>query len=238
MVKLINALGAEIVLPLTISFTNVPIEVSTPIHTFTNADGGVKVGRATIPPRRFSLEGSIYKAEDSTLENYFDDLVAFLLVTPIDVYRLHDSTKFLRAYTLGAPHEWANLGREISKLSIQMVALDPYWYGAEKTEPFTIGKKEIVVEGSVMTYPLIITASTSDFKVENEATGQVVEVVNGISGVYRVDNVNHTVTVGEVNTLGSINDDWRLKSFCLIPGKNKINVTGAGVSIIYRPRWL
>ncbi len=238
MVKLINALGVEKTLPLTISFTNVPIEVSTPIHAFTNADGGVKVGRATIPPRRFSLDGSIYKAGDSTLEEYFSDLVGFLLSTPIDVYRLHDSDKFLRAHTLGAPHEWANLGKEISKVSIQMVALDPYWYGAEKTESLTVGEKTITVEGSVLNYPLIVTASTTDFKVEHKDTGQVVEVVNGTSGVYQIDNVNHIATVGEVNALGIINNDWRLKGFYLFPGKNKINVTGATVDIIYRPRWL
>ena len=60
MVKLVNALGAEKVLPPTIALKRVPLDIVVPSQALVGAPGEVRTGRSTLAARRFSLEGRIY----------------------------------------------------------------------------------------------------------------------------------------------------------------------------------
>lgn len=237
MVKLINALGAEIALPLTISFQKIPLEIFTSVYTFAGTNGGIKTGVATMPPRRFTLNGSIYMKNKKQLISYLDDLFEFLTKTPIDVYRDKSNERYLKAYTVGIPHEWLNRGREINKISIQFIALDPFWQGAKINET-VIGTQTIDVAGTASTSPIITTTgSVEGLTVSNLQTGQTIEI-SGTTGVIKVvnDENDPQVIVGGESRLDLINDAWLLKPFKLVPGQNEIT-TSTEITLAYRPRW-
>ena len=68
MIRLTNAVGAEKVLPLTMSFRRVPLEVDIPSQPLYGWDGDVKTGKSTLRPRQFALEGSIYHSDKGRIE--------------------------------------------------------------------------------------------------------------------------------------------------------------------------
>lgn len=235
MVRLTNALGAEKILPLTMFFKQVPFDLHLPLQQLYGRDGAVKTGKTTIPPRQFVLDGRIYYPGDKgRIERELDSILSFLIHPPVEVYRLHTHDRFLRAYPLGAPQDWIDLGIELG-LRIPMIALDPYWYGQEVTVQVD-GTQTITVDGTAPTYPLITTAwSVSNLTVSNLLTGKEF-VVAGATGVIEVDNADHTVTVGGINRLDLVNEDWFLAGFDLLPGQNRIT-TNTPITVTYRPRW-
>lgn len=234
MIRLTNALGAEKVLPLTMSFRRVPLDIEVPSQPLYGLDGEVRTGRSTLRPRQFVLEGRIYYPDKGRIEREFDSLLSLLMKPPIEVYRQHYHDRFLRAYPLGTPQDWIDGGAELG-LQIPMIAHDPYWYGPEVTVNIS-GTQIITVEGTAPACPLIKTASSvTGLMVVNGVTGQEI-LVEGETGVIEVDSYNYTVTVDDVSRLDLVNDDWLLAGFELVPGQNEITTT-APITIVYRPRW-
>lgn len=235
MIKLTNALGAEKLLPETIIFKQVPFDLHLSFQQLYGRDGAVKTGKTTILPRQFVLDGRIYYPGDKgRIERELDSILSFLIHPPIEVYRLHTHDRFLRAYPLGAPQDWIDLGIELG-LRIPMIAPDPYWYGPE-VEVTISGTQTIEVDGTAPTYPLITTAgSVSNLTVSNLLTGKEF-VVAGATGVIEVDNAEHTVTVDGINRLDLVNEDWFLAGFDLLPGQNQIT-SNTPITVTYRPRW-
>ncbi len=236
MIRLPNALGAEKILPLTMSFRRVPLDIEVPSQPLYGRDGDVVTGKPTLRPRQFTLEGGIYHSNKEHIRQELDSILSFLMHPPIEVYRYHTHDRFLRAYALGAPQDWIDLGAEL-QLRIPMVALDPYWYGQE-VEVTVSGTQTITVEGTAPTYPLITTASSvSSLTVSNQLTGKEF-VVAGATGVVEVDcdKRNMSVTVGGINRVDLIDDDLVLHSWALLPGNNEIT-TNTPVTLVYRPRW-
>ena len=234
MIKLTNALGAEKILPLTMSFKRVPLEIDVPSQPLYGLDGEVRTGKSTLRARQFALEGRIYYPDKERIRQEFDSILSFLMKPPIEVYRQHHHDRFLRAYPLGAPQDWIDLGAELD-LRIPMIAHDPYWYGPE-VEVTVSGTQTITVDGTAPTYPLITTAgSVATLVVSNLQTNKEF-TVTGASGVFEVDNAEHTVTVGGANRLDLITDDWVLRGWELLPGRNQIT-TNTPITLVYRPRW-
>ena len=236
MIKLTNALGAEKILPLTMSFRRVPLEIDVPSQPLLGLDGDVVTGKSTLRPRQFTLEGGIYHPNKEHIRQELDSILSFLMHPPVEVYRQHYHDRFLRAWALGAPQDWLDGGAELA-LRIPMVAHDPYWYGQEVTVTVS-GTQTITVDGTAPTYPLITTASSvSSLVVSNALTGQEF-VVTGATGVIKVDcdKRNMSVRVGGINRVDLIDDNWVLHSWALLPGENQIT-TNTPITVTYRPRW-
>ena len=236
MIRLTNALGAEKILPLTMSFRRVPLEIDVPSQPLLGLDGDVVTGKSTLRPRQFTLEGGIYHPNKEHIRQELDSILSFLMHPPIEVYRHHTHDRFLRAHALGAPQDWIDLGAELS-LRIPMIAHDPYWYGQEVTVTVS-GTQTITVDGTAPTYPLITTASSvSSLTVSNALTGKGF-AVTGASGVVEVncDHREMTVKVNGINRIDLINEDWLLNSWELLPGENQIT-TNTPITVTYRPRW-
>jgi len=233
-IKLINALGQEKTLPITMHWRRVPLEIEVPSQPLHGRDGEVVTGKPRRRPRAFTLEGSIYHPNKSQIEQNADALLAFLMQMPVKVYRQHYHDRYLLAYPQGAAQDWLDAGAEL-QLKIPMVALDPYWYGPE-VELTLSGTQTITVAGNAPAIPFIrTTGSASSLTVSNQTTGRQV-VVSGASGVIGVDNVNHVVTIDGAERLDLVNDEWVLYGFELIPGDNLIS-TSAQITMTYRPRW-
>ena len=234
MIRLTNALGAEKILPLTMFFKRVPLEIDVPTQPLYRLDGDVVTGKPTLRPRQFVLDGRIYYPDKGRIERELDSLLSLLMKPPIEVYRQHYHDRFLRAYPLGAPQDWIDGGAELA-LQIPMVAPDPYWYGPE-VEVTVSGTQVITVDGTAPACPLIKTASSViGLMVVNVTTDQEI-LVEGETGVIEVDSYNYTVTVDDVSRLDLVNDDWLLAGFELVPGQNEL-ITTTPITLTYRPRW-
>lgn len=236
MVKLVNALGAEKVLPPTIALKRVPLDIAVPSQTLPGRSGEVKTGRSTLAARRFSLEGRIYHPDREQIEQEFDSLMAFLMHSPLQVYRRSEHDRFLVVHPQGAPQEWIDHGAELA-LNVPLVALDPYWYGPEVTVTAT-GTQTVTVEGSASAFPVIRTVgSMSGLAVTNATTGQSI-VVTGLSvaGVIEIDCANYTCMVDGTSRLDLIDESWFVDGFHLVPGDNEITAT-TPVELVYRSKW-
>jgi phage-related protein len=233
-IRLTNALGAEKILPLTMSFRRVPLDIEVPSQPLYGRDGDVVTGKPTLRPRQFTLEGRIYHRDKERIRQELDSILSFLMHPPIEVYRLRYHDRFLRAHALGAPQDWIDLGAELG-LQIPMVAVDPYWYGQE-VEVTVTGTQTITVDGTAPTHPLILTTGpVSNLTVYNALTGKSV-VVDGATGIVEVDNDQFAVTVSGTNRLDLVNESWLLHGWELLPGDNAIT-TNTPITLTYRPRW-
>lgn len=232
MIKLVNRLGTDKELPLTMALTDVPLDRTVPTAALTGAHGSVRVGPATLQARQITLEGSLYYS-DGTMQAKLDALLAFLMESPLEVYRHTTDTRCLIAHLAGAPQRWID-ETEVG-LSIALIAPDPHWYGAEVTVGVT-GTQSITVAGSAPTYPIITTVgSAAGLTVSNAATSHSI-IVSGVTGVISIDTNRYTCTVGGVPRLDVVNEAWLTGGFELVPGTNAIT-TNAPISVKYRPRW-
>ena len=233
MIKLVNATGAEKILPETIIFRSVSLNLNVPIQQLVGMDGGVKTGKTTIVPRQFSLEGRIYYPDKERIKDEFDSLLSFLMASPIEVYRLEQHDRFLLAHPQGAPHSWIDLGKEL-ELSIPMIALDPYWHGPQTT--VEVASAQVVeVDGNAPVAPYIrTTSSAGGLTLTNATTGDEL-VVTG-TGIIEVDNTEFTCLINGNNRLDAVNAEWLLTGFSLLPGANAIT-TSAPIELVFRPRW-
>jgi len=236
MVKLVNALGTEKILPPTIALKRVPLDIVVPSQSLVGRAGEVKTGTSALAARRFSLEGRIYDPNRTQIEQEFDSLMAFLMCAPLQVYRRSEHDRFLVVHPQGAPQDWIDHGAELA-LSVPLVALDPYWYGPEVTVTVT-GTQTLQVDGTAPVSPVIRTmSSVSNLTITNAATEQSITVTGLVSpGVIGVDCEHYTCTVDGTNSLHLTNEEWLLLGFELRPGENRITTT-APIRLTYRPRW-
>ena len=233
MIRITNAVGAEKILPLTMSFRRVPLEISVPSQPLYGLDGDVVTGRPTLRPRQFVLESGIYHRDKHKIEQDLDDLLTFLMHAPVDVYRQHWHNRFLRAHPLGAPQDWLDAGAELA-LRIPMIALDPYWYGDKETVPIS-GTGTIYTYGTAPVYPIITTTGSAvNLEVTHGKTGKTIEVTG--SGVIEVDCADLKVTIDGVNSLDKINDEFKLNLWELLPGENVIT-TSHPIEVKFRHRY-
>lgn len=246
MIKLVNRMGAEWRLPPTILFKRVPFTVHVPHQTIAGGDGAVRTGKESVQPRQFVLEGRIYyPGRKARIRQELDGLLPFLMQPPIEV---HQHGRFLRAHPLGAPQEWIDEGAELG-LQLPMVALDPYWYGAEVTLTETSATAwEVEVDGTAPTPPVVrieVTASGTDLLLTNSTNGRTLvvegpylagDVVTVYTATYEATLTRADETMPIVDALG---DEFVLAGFELEPDTNVLTYTGpaADVTLTYRPRW-
>jgi len=234
-IKLVNRLGAQKVLPVTFSLTQIPLDIQVPYQPLYGRHGAVQTGKATMSPRQFTIQGTIIHRSKANTRQELDALLSFLMQAPIEVYRHHEDTRFLRVYPTGAPQDWIDEGAELG-LQLPMVALDPYWYGAEVEESLSAGTTAIEVAGTAATHPIITTiGSVITLAVRNLTNGDEIEIT-GASGAVEVDTLDYTVTVGAQPALGLANDEWILHGYRLLPGENQIQAN-TPITVRYRPRW-
>lgn len=236
MVKLVNAVGQSKILRETLILRDVPLDFHTPYTPLTGLDGGARVGKTTVLPRNFEIKGRIYHANDKTQnQTYLDELLLFLTKAPLKVYRLEEQQRYLMAYPQGAPQSWISLGQEL-EVTLPMLALDPYWYGNQVTETFSVSKT-ITIPGTAATYPVIVTTEkVASLKVTNNANGDEAEIVGGTSGILTIDSYNMTALCNGTECLTRTKEKWRLNRFALMPGENTITTTQA-IQLVYAPRW-
>ena len=229
MIKLINALGATKTLPIGVGWRSIPHDRNVPIERLHGK--GVRVGREAITPRSFILQGSIWYPSVSQTEEEADALIAFLQHSPIEVYRKHTDDRYMVAYPTSIPQDWVN-GRELN-IRINMIAPDPFWYGAEVTSD----SLTIEVGGNAPTYPLLTLTASGNVTVTNTLTEQVVEVTAILNDVIVVDNDRMEVTVNGVKKLSAVSDAWLINGFNLLPNTNILTVSNAVLQTKYKPRW-
>jgi len=235
-IKLVNRLGVQKVLPVTFSLTQIPLDIQVPYQPLYGRHGAVQTGKATISPRQFTIQGTIIHRSKANTRQELDALLPFLMEPPLEVYRHHEDTRFLRAHPVGAPHDWVTGDTEV-RLRVPMIALDPYWYGPE-VELNLSGTQTISVDGTEPSIPFIrTTGSASSLTVRNLTTGKEIIVASGTSGIIRVDSVNFVVTIGGEENLNRANDAWKLYGFELLPGYNQISAS-TQIQMSYRPRWV
>jgi phage-related protein len=232
-IKLTNALGAEKILPLTMSFKRVPLEIDVPSQPLYGLDGEVRTGKPTLRARQFALEGRIYYPDKEHIRQELDSILSFLTHPPIEVYRQHYHDRFLRAHALGAPQDWIDLGAELG-LQIPMVAHDPYWYGQEVTVQVD-GTQTIEIGGTAPAMPRIVAHGVADnLTIVNGSNGHNISV--NASGDIEIDNGDYTCKVNGIDRLDLIGESWFLDGFDLLPGDNAIT-TNTPITLVYRPRW-
>ena len=233
MIKLVNRVGAERRLPPTIFFKRVPFAIHVPHQAILGGDGAVQTGKATVQPRQFSLEGRIYYPDKARIRQELDELLPFLMQAPIEVYRHHEDTRFLRAQPLGAPQDWIDEGAEL-ELQVPMIAHDPYWYGQEVTVQVD-DTQTITVDGTAPAIPRIVALGVTDnLAIVNESNGHSINV--NASGDVEIDNTDYVCRVNGADRLDLIDDSWFLTGFELVPGQNQIT-TNTPITVTYRPRW-
>ena len=233
MIKLVNRLGAQKVLPVTFSLTQIPLDIQVPYQPLYGRHGAVQTGKATMSPRQFAIQGTIIHRSKANTRQELDALLPFLIESPLEVYRHHEDTRFLRAHPVGTPQDWLTGDAEV-RLRVPMIALDPYWYGQEVTVQVS-GTQAVEVEGTAPVHPLIrTTGSVSGLTVTNYTTNETL-IVTG-SGVIEVDNNDFTCRINGGNRLDAVNAEWLLLGFSLVPGENQIE-TNRAIEMVYRSRW-
>src|SRR5690625_4391711 len=242
MTMLVNRAGAEWRLPPTILFKRVPYAVHVPYLAVAGTDGAVRTGRDVVQPRQFALEGRIYYPGDKArIRRELEDLLQFLMQPPIEVHRHH---RFLLAHPLGAPQDWIDEGAELG-LQLPMIALDPYWYGAEVTVTESGATSwRVEVGGTAPTHPVVqitVTAPGSGIQVTNVLAGQAIELDGDyLAGdVVTIDTATYDATLNDGPIIDRLSDEYIAHGFALHPGDNDLSYTGpaANVALTYRPRW-
>ena len=236
MVKLVNGLGTEKALPITLSFPDIPLNINTPTQQLYGRPGSVRTGVSTVQSRQIAIDGSLYDADPAQIRQKADELLTFLAVPPIEVYRRSTEDRCLIARLSGVTQRWMDDDAEL-QLRIALSVLDPFWHGPQTTAEVT-GTQTIEVGGSAPAFPVIKTAGAETaVTISNTTTGQSI-VVTGLSsaGVIEVDCANYTCTVGGAGRLDLIDESWFASGFELRPGDNEITTTAA-IELVYRPRW-
>ena len=231
MIRLANALGAEKLLPETITLKLVPFSIRVPLQHLVGKHGAVVTGTSTIEPRQFSLEGRIYYPGDKErIRQEFDSILSVLLHPPIEVYV---GGRFLRCRLEGAPKRSIDRGAEL-EVQFDMIAPDPYWYGQEVTVQVD-GTQTIEIGGTAPAMPRIVAPGVADnLTIVNGSNGHNISV--NASGDIEIDNTDYVCKVNGADRLDLIDDSWFLTGFELVSGQNQIT-TNTPITLTYRPRW-
>ena len=223
MIKLTNRLGAQKVLPVTFSLTQIPLDIQVPYQPLYGRHGAVKTGKSTMQPRQFTLQGTIVHRNKAETRQELDELLPFLMEHPIEVYRHHEDTRFLRAHPVGAPQDWLMGDAEV-RLRVPLIALDPYWYGPEVTVQVS-GTQTVEVDGSAPVSPFVrTTGSVAGLTLINRTASN--ELIVSGTGVIEVDNEDFTCRINGENRLDAVNPEWLILGFSLLPGENQIETIG------------
>lgn len=239
MVKITNRTGATKILPMTMLWRDVPLDVIIPTQPLFGRHGAVKTGRPTLAPRQITLRGAIYYRDKARIRRELDNLLPFLMLGPLQVYQHQDDNRFMIAEFLGAPQEWLDERVDL-RLRIHLLATDPHWYGREVALNLS-GTQTITVGGNAPTAPVIkATGTGSGLAVANHTNGDAIIVSSG--GPVEVDSVNQTCLVNQAERIDLINREWVLgrrgteHGFELFPGENRLQ-TSRAIEIKYYPRW-
>lgn len=250
-VKLIDSRGAMKILPVTISWRSVPLEISVPLTEIADRAGAVRTGRSRLRPRTIRIEGPIYYPDPAMIRSEVGSILELLSYPPIQVYQHHEDERYLLAWPTGAPQEWIDARRE-AQLSVTLVAPDPFFYGPQEEheeEEVQSGHTWLVnVDGTASTHPevtirvigtggpLILSNNTAGVQIYIEGTYQSGDAV-------AVDTSRYTATLRrgglETPIVSRLGDAFLVKGFALHPGENGLQYTGpeADVAMSWRPRW-
>lgn len=249
-VKLIDSRGAMKILPVTISWRSVPLEISVPLTEIADRPGAVRTGRSRLRPRTIRLEGPIYYPDPAMIRSEVDSLLELLSHPPIQVYQHDADERFLFAWPTGAPQEWIDARREV-QLTVNMAAPDPYFYGPEvqDVEVITVSNHAwtIDVDGTAPTHPLVtlvVRGGFSDPRITLASTGRSIRLVGAFApgDVIEIDTARYIVCRNGVEEMSLAHEDWLIGGFALMPGANPLSWSCTGtpdvdVRITYRSRW-
>ena len=244
MIKLINGASEEMTLPWTLMVQDASFQKSVPYSLRTGMDGGVRTGYETMRPREITIKGELAEGiDDGYTPVVIDDrretiahrdaLMAFLLHSPISIYRNSQDERFIYGYLQSDSVEWIWLGQQL-RMSLTFVCPDPFWYGDEVT---TSAPGTITVLGSAPSLPVVTFSGLGTVaSLVNVSTSQTLSLSNDIAmGNVVVDCKEFTAKSGTTNVANYMTDTFVSGGFELIPGDNVL--TGTAASVKYRPRW-
>ena len=244
MIKMINGAGTTLTLPWTLMISDSSFQKSVPVVARSGMDGGVRIGYETMRPRELTIRGELGHSEPDEYEGitiddrretiaYWDKIMAFLLHSPIRIYRNSNDERFIYGYLQNSQDELIWLGQQI-KMTLNFLCPDPFWYGDEVTEsaPGTITNL-----GSAPSLPIVTFSGLgTTASVVNTTTSQTLSLSNDAAmGNVVVDCKEFTAKVGATNVADYMTDAFISGGFELIPGDNVL--TGTAASVKYRPRW-
>ena len=233
MVRLKNALGAELILPPTIHMPRTSFDVRVPTQRLVGADGAVVTNKPTVAEKTETLEGRLYyRGDKEKVRQEADRLLAFLMHYPIEIYPPWADGRCFVGYPQGMPQHWIDKGIELD-LKVPFLVLDPYWY-KEKVELTLSGTQYIEVEGNTPVIPFIETTSTVPSLAVTSGDYEI--SITGASGKIEIDSVNFEVKVDGENRIDLANDSWKAFGFALFPGENLIS-SNVEIKLSFRPRW-
>jgi len=249
-VLIANAFGATKILPPTISWRSVPLEISVPLAELADRPGAVRTGRSRLRPRTIRLEGPIYYPDPAAIRAEVDSILELLSHPPLQVYQHDADERFLFAWPTGAPQEWIDARREV-QLTVNMLAPDPYFYGPENQDVEVITASNhawtIDVDGTAPTHPLVtlvVRGGFSDPRITLASTGRSIRLVGAFApgDVIEIDTARYIVRRNGVEEMSLAHEDWLIGGFALMPGANPLSWSCTGtpdvdVRITYRSRW-
>lgn len=249
MVKMYNASGESITLPITMSWDSLNRGRRVPIIEIGNG-GGVLGGPEVHEVKNFTLKGTIYYETASEMRTFLDDVLVFLEDSPIRVYQDESDSRFIYARCTNLQDTWMD-GRAELELTIDMTAMDPFFYSVEHddVQSFTAATKQfsLFVGGNKEVHPYILLNRNSgdigNLKITNVTTGRNLALTGATSTSIAIDNKNLMILAGSTSILSSVNTGWLLNSLNLVPGENVIKVEGTGtydftVVTKWRSKWL
>jgi len=244
MIKMINGAGTTLTLPWTLMVPDSSFQKSVPVVARSGVDGGVRIGYETMRPRELTIKGELGHGEPDEYEGitiddrretiaYWDKIMAFLLHSPIRIYRNSNDERFIYGYLQNSLDELVWLGQQI-KVTLNFLCPDPFWYGDEVT---TSAPGTITVLGSAPSLPIVtFTGLGTTASVVNTTTSQTLALSNDAAmGNVVVDCKEFTAKSGTTNVANYMTDTFVSGGFELIPGDNVL--TGTAASIKFRPRW-
>lgn len=249
MLKMYNAHDELMTMPLTMSWTSLNRGRRVPITEIISG-GGVLSGPEVPEVRRFTASGSIYYKTYAEMRSFFDEILAFIEDTPLRVYQEDTDSRFIFARCINVTDNWLD-GRAELELTMDFVAIDPYFYSIEHTDVQSFASSPLQytlhVGGNVNTYPMFVinrmSGSIEGLRIENLTTGGYIKFSDTVASGLTIDNKNLMVLSGDTSVLSTVNTDWLINSLFLQPGENRLKITGIGtfvfsVVVKWRSKWL
>lgn len=249
MIQLWNALGAQLDLPIGISWRDIDRRMTVPWERV-DGPGAVQTRDSTMEPRRFELRGSIWYPDHAQVEDKRDEILAFLRRPPIEIARYQGADRTIRATPTGVPERWLDLRTELA-LRIPFIALDPYFYG-----PLYNETEEITSTPHTWTIPAAGNESVEPvvtFLIEGGAAEDI-ELSNGeqsieLEGEWAdgteivVDNAQYLIAADDLPAMEHATEDWLLNGFAVGPDDTQLvfaadSLTTVKVTTRYHPRWI
>lgn len=242
-----SASGIDYEAPVTLAVRGFARPRSVPLVDLVGRDGAVVPGRASLAPRRGTLEGSLRAATHAAAQALLDQLLAVLGDAPLQLRLGNPTSRYLTIYPEDVDDtltEWPSWVR----VRVPLVAPDPHWYAHTLTTvQLASASQNVTNEGNAPVAPIIRVTGGSGgataIQIGNGTTGQQVTFSGTLSNgqVLLIDCERRTAVRGGQNVLTLVNQGFKVNGFDLRPGNNTItrSVSGAAtVQLEYRPRWL